>query len=458
MKMPDIDSLLNLAKDVPDHYALHLAEVNKETDVLATEDIYNNNGVLLTRKGACIDHATAMRLVQHKLFKPLEQQVQLSDSLDKNALYQATLAMLQRYPDLAQIHAALNFDPSCREVWAKTDIFPLMIQKLSVLKRRLPQQFENALFCGWLSLLTVREMGMDLSSASSALLAGLIHDVGFLHILPDLLNKKGALSPEEWRAVQSHVVIGRVFVESISGVNPDIARAVLEHHERCDGTGYPLGRGDERLAVLGKVLGMADSVYAIRVNQFQKSGRTLRDLMPYLQMNDVTYSLPVYRAMMTILKKSSLQPVLINSYGTVAAMAQFLRRRAAILLTIRGLLMQLHALLTERTSPQTLSASCATLFAVLNNVLSKTTQAGLEGEDILQWLDACAQDNDASALRELNELELMENELIWHVGNVQRTAGVYLTHECPEENILCQPLHQLLGKISAALAEERCLK
>lgn len=458
MKAPDIDTLLNLAKDAPDHYALHLAEVNKETDVLATEDIYNNKGVLVARKGSRIDHNAATRLVQHKLFKPLDQQVQLNDSLDKNTLYQATLEVLNKYPDLAQIHAALQFDQPCREVWAKADIYPLMIQKLSVMMRRLPKQFENALFCGWLSVLVAREMGMGLPTACSALLAGLIHDVGFLHIPSGVLGKKGALSAEEWRAIQSHVVIGQVFVESISGVNPIVARAVLEHHERCDGTGYPLGRGDERLEVLGKVVGLTDSVYAIRVNQFQKTGRTLRDLMPYLQMNDTTYSLPVYRAMMAILKKSGLESSLVNSYGTVRAMAQFLRRRAAILLKIRELLQAFHERLQERTAGQKISAACSTLIAVLNNVLMKTTSAGLEGDDILQWLDGCAQDDDAGALRELNELELMENELFWHIGNVQRTAGIYFNRECPEEKDVCRPLHEIMRQIGAGLAEARALR
>ena len=458
MKTPTIDELLNQAKEGTDHYALHLAEVNKETDVLATEDIYNNKGVLLTRKGTRIDHGAATRLVQHKLFKPLDQQVQLTESLDKHQLYQVSLDMMQAYPDMAQIHSALQFEPVCREVWAGADISPLMIQKLTVLKRRLPKQFENALFCGWLSMLVAREMDLDSATTSAALLAGLMHDVGFLHIPPAVLDKNAALTAEEWRAIQSHVVIGQIFVESIADVNPIVARAVLEHHERCDGTGYPLGRADERLGLLGKVVGMADSVQAIRVNQFKKTGRTMRDLMPYLQMNDTTHSLPLYRVMMSILKKSGLEPSLVNSYGSVRAMSLYLRRRAVILLKIRELLQLFHANLMKHTADQKNSPTWVTLHALLKNVLTKTTSSGLEGEDILQWLDGCAQDDDVSALRELNELELMENELFWHVGNVQRTAGIYFNRECSKENETSRTLQEVMQQIGLCLAEARALK
>src|SRR3569832_2442061 len=74
MKTKDLDALISYTEEATDHYAEHLAEVNKETDVVATEDIYNKSGVLVARRNARIDHGAAKRLVQHKLLRPIEEQ------------------------------------------------------------------------------------------------------------------------------------------------------------------------------------------------------------------------------------------------------------------------------------------------------------------------------------------------------------------------------------------------
>ncbi len=447
MKTPDIDTLLKTTKEAPDHYAEHLAEVNKETDVVATEDIYNSKGVLVARRGARIDHSTAQRMVQHKLFKPLDHQVQINDSHEKEGLVEAMLALVQRYPDLAQTHTALKFDADCRALWEALALHPFILQKLTVLQRRLPQHYENALFCAWLSGLVTREMGVGVPTACSALIASLTHDIGFLHIPPAVLDKKGALTPEEWRAIQSHVIVGHMFLESVPGLNPRIAKAVLEHHERCDGTGYPLGHSDAELEPLGKVVGMVDSVQAIRFNRFQSAGRTLRDLVPYLQMNDTTHSPDVYRAMLAIVKRSGLQPAVVNTHGSVRAMAQYLHARAVILIKIRDLLTLFQSTLEERTREQkNPSAVCATLKAVVNNLLVKMNSAGLGWDDVLSWLASCS-DADPSILHELNELELVQGELFWHVNNMQRTASAYFARECPEEKEICRALRATVNEV-----------
>ena len=68
------------------------------------------------------------------------------------------------------------------------------------------------------------------------------------------------------------------------------------------------------------------------------------------------------------------------------------------------------------------------LTAAVNNVITKLASAGLEGEAILAWLDHCS-DDDPGVLGALNEMELLINEIVWHMNHVHRTAGVYLAKE-----------------------------
>src|SRR3569833_2767210 len=106
MKTKDLDALISYTEEATDHYAEHLAEVNKETDVVATEDIYNKSGVLVARRGARIDHGAAKRLAQHKLLRPIEEQVELKDSLVFRFLFVLVGLLLLFFSVLGLVFAA----------------------------------------------------------------------------------------------------------------------------------------------------------------------------------------------------------------------------------------------------------------------------------------------------------------------------------------------------------------
>src|SRR5690606_15430582 len=93
----------------------------------------------------------------------------------------------------------------------------------------------------------------------------------------------------EWRQIQAHTVISQKLVQSIHGLKPAVARAVLEHHERCDGTGYPHGKFSDQLTMESQVLALAESAIAVYTNRLIPQGRGLRDLMPLLQVNSESH-------------------------------------------------------------------------------------------------------------------------------------------------------------------------
>ena len=73
--------------------------------------------------------------------------------------------------------------------------------------------------------------------------AALMHDIGKLTIAPRILNKPGALDEHEWRLMKGHPVEGARIAEPILGWLGPWANAIVEHHERFDGKGYPNGVG-----------------------------------------------------------------------------------------------------------------------------------------------------------------------------------------------------------------------
>ncbi|NLH14504.1 MAG: HD domain-containing protein, partial [Firmicutes bacterium] len=94
-----------------------------------------------------------------------------------------------------------------------------------------------------------------------ALLAAL-HDVGKVGIPDHILNKPGELTPDEWEIMKTHVEIGH----RIASSSPDlahIAEAILSHHERWDGTGYPRKLKGEEIPLIARILTIVDAYDAI---------------------------------------------------------------------------------------------------------------------------------------------------------------------------------------------------
>lgn len=90
-------------------------------------------------------------------------------------------------------------------------------------------------------------------------MAGLLHDVGKQLISPDILNKHGKLTPEEFRTIQKHTEYGYNMLKLGPLKNKqDILMGVLQHHERCDGSGYPNGVKKDQINKFALILALLD--------------------------------------------------------------------------------------------------------------------------------------------------------------------------------------------------------
>jgi diguanylate cyclase (GGDEF)-like protein/putative nucleotidyltransferase with HDIG domain len=115
-----------------------------------------------------------------------------------------------------------------------------------------------------------REVGLDRERVSRVRLAGLLHDIGKIGVADDVLRKPGRLTPGEWAEMRKHPELGARVVEA-SGL-PDIARWVLAHHERPDGTGYPYGLAGDDIPLEARILAIADAFEAMVADRPYRRG------------------------------------------------------------------------------------------------------------------------------------------------------------------------------------------
>ncbi|MFI9719181.1 HD-GYP domain-containing protein [Streptomyces sp. NPDC052396] len=115
---------------------------------------------------------------------------------------------------------------------------------------------------GRASVLIARELGVAGERLEALRFAGTLHDVGKLGVPTRLLRKDGPLTPEERRVVQLHPQYGHEMVRGI-GFLAEARAAILHHHERLDGSGYPLGLTDRQIPEAAKVVAVADAFDAM---------------------------------------------------------------------------------------------------------------------------------------------------------------------------------------------------
>ena len=107
-----------------------------------------------------------------------------------------------------------------------------------------------------------KKIGMDDEFAEIIKEAGLLHDIGKIGIREDILNKPGKLTAEEFAIMKSHVENSVGIIRHLPSLDYVIP-AVISHHERYDGRGYPRGIAGENIPLMGRILCVVDSFDAM---------------------------------------------------------------------------------------------------------------------------------------------------------------------------------------------------
>ncbi len=110
-----------------------------------------------------------------------------------------------------------------------------------------------AIICGVLG----SWLGFGKSDIDTLILCGIFHDIGKLTIPVEIIDKPGPLTPDEYALVKTHALKGYNLLQPRK-LPPSIAMSAMMHHERCNGSGYPMGLTSDKIDDFAKIVSIAD--------------------------------------------------------------------------------------------------------------------------------------------------------------------------------------------------------
>jgi len=282
--------------DTSNNIIENIISASEDAEFYLSEDVFDQSGNKLLGKGYKITRKIKDKLISRVLKKPLETSITSIPSLTVDVLYTEANALIKDNPFLQ------NFNPEIQlDVYAikELELAPLASLLLTVQRTNRMEAFQHTLFMTLIARLIAKKLNFDSSQIYDLTIACLLHDIGELYcVIPHTQN----LSLEQWRSIMTHPIIGSTVVRQHMHYSANVSAAILEHHERNDGSGYPNHISAEEGTDIGKVMivaeafsGMARRDYNVR-NLFTTLKLVCHDFpsAPYNALVDLLLSVADY--------------------------------------------------------------------------------------------------------------------------------------------------------------------
>jgi len=133
--------------------------------------------------------------------------------------------------------------------------------------------FEHSVNIGVLMMSFAKIKGMPADLIHEVGVGGLLHDIGKTLTPPEILNKPGKLTDEEFKIMRQHVIDSRIILEKTPGITRNALDVAALHHEKFDGTGYPDGKKENEISVVAQMSVIVDVYDALTADRCYHKGQ-----------------------------------------------------------------------------------------------------------------------------------------------------------------------------------------
>jgi HD-GYP domain-containing protein (c-di-GMP phosphodiesterase class II) len=254
MDQPDV------AISNPDPYYLKsVTDLSESMEVVSSEDIYSQGGIKLVNKDVRLDRSFYERLVHHKLASsPIDRSLAARDGVTLLSLAHDAARMIDDDAVLGRMANALPDTLLLRNALRQIVLNPPLAFKLTIARETRPELYQHSIRVALISLYLGASLRLKPAQMKDLATAALFHDLGELHIDPALLDRAHTLTEQERHHIYAHPMIAYLILKEFPEYHPHVSTAVLNHHERLDGSGYPRNLKGDRINPLSQILAVAE--------------------------------------------------------------------------------------------------------------------------------------------------------------------------------------------------------
>jgi hypothetical protein len=246
MVMKDYD--LNI---VNTHCLDRLLSASESIGLVFKEDIFDASGAKLLSAGQVLSAEVKEKLIGQKLKKPLETSIAANRSITPINIANEAISILNELPIFSEIFNCIETDAKALGTLYLGSVPAIF---LSVMKHNNSKTYRHAVLVTLIARIIGKKMKLDYYDMALLCQAALMHDIGEQYLDADTILKRSSLTPEDWKCIMAHTRIGEAFIIQCTDYVPEVARVIMEHHERADGTGYPKRLQSDQISQLGNIL------------------------------------------------------------------------------------------------------------------------------------------------------------------------------------------------------------
>src|SRR5690625_104816 len=148
--------------------------------------------------------------------------------------------------------------------------------------------YHHSLSMGLLSFFLARKMGFEKGESIQVGLAGFLSNTGMAKIDPQIISKDDLLTYTEREEIKKHPSYSYLLVKPIQIIKESVKLAVLQHHERLDGSGYPLGLVNDKINQYARIIAVCDTYHAMTSERKHQKSQSPFKVMDELRKNQFT--------------------------------------------------------------------------------------------------------------------------------------------------------------------------
>lgn len=245
--------------------------------------VFNSKGTIMLKENCELTEGLLQRLKNHGysglyIDDEISKGIIIEDIIDEQMKFEIALCLedlVKNNGDMVEIVPYIN---SIVETILSKDI----VIEMNRLRNYHDYTYYHSVNVGILSISIGRRFHMTIEELVKLGTAAILHDIGKNDIPVEILDKPDDLTDEEYEIIKEHPQLGYRRVKDLIELSSVTKIGILQHHERCDGSGYPNGLKRNEITMFGKIIAVADTYDAMTTNRSYRMAYSPLEAYEYL--------------------------------------------------------------------------------------------------------------------------------------------------------------------------------